>query len=77
METSATLFWNGRSQAVRLPKEMRFEGDKVLVEKIGDTVILKPCEKKWTQEFWNCLGKAGGDFKRQPQIEQVREDIFP
>lgn len=38
----AKLFMHGRSQAVRLPKEFRFEGSEVQVSKIGDKVILEP-----------------------------------
>jgi antitoxin VapB len=41
---TARLFMHGRSQAVRLPKEFRFEGDKVRVSKVGDKVILEPME---------------------------------
>ena len=39
---TAKLFENGRSQAVRLPKECRFSGDEVSVSKVGDAVILLP-----------------------------------
>ena len=39
---TAKLFENGRSQAVRLPKECQFAGDEVAVNKIGDIVILVP-----------------------------------
>ena len=39
---TAKLFENGKSQAVRLPKEYRFEGDEVLINKIGDVVVLMP-----------------------------------
>lgn len=38
----AKLFMHGRSQAVRLPKEFRFEGSEVQVSKVGDKVILEP-----------------------------------
>jgi antitoxin VapB len=38
----AKLFWNGRSQAVRLPKEFRFEGDRVRVTRMGAGVLLEP-----------------------------------
>ncbi|WP_374942663.1 antitoxin [Sphingomonas sp.] len=38
----AKLFWTGRSQAVRLPKEFRFEGKEVLIHREGDRVILEP-----------------------------------
>ena len=40
--TTAKLFENGRSQAVRLPKECRFSGDEVAINKVGDVVILMP-----------------------------------
>jgi antitoxin VapB len=38
----ARLFQNGRSQAVRLPREFRFEGDRVRVKKMGSGVLLEP-----------------------------------
>ena len=44
---TAKIFENGRSQAVRLPRECRFDGEEVAVNKIGDIVILIPQEKKW------------------------------
>jgi len=44
MNPTAKLFTHGRSQAVRLPKECRFEGTEVRVTKIGDKVILEPME---------------------------------
>ena len=47
----ARLFMNGRSQAVRLPKEYRFEGDKVLIRKRGNEVILSPRPKSWDVFF--------------------------
>jgi antitoxin VapB len=42
---TAKLFTHGRSQAVRLPKEFRFEGNEVRVSRSGDKVILEPLEK--------------------------------
>ena len=41
---TAKLFMHGRSQAVRLPKEFRFEGKEVRVSRVGDKVILEPME---------------------------------
>jgi antitoxin VapB len=38
----AKLFRNGRSQAVRLPKEFRFQGDRVRVRKVAGGVLLEP-----------------------------------
>ena len=46
MTSTAKLFMHGRSQAVRLPKEFRFEGTEVRVSKVGDKVILEPADKK-------------------------------
>ena len=52
MESTAKLFKNGRSQAVRLPKEFRFEGTEVKIRKEGEKVILEPIEKtKWPDGF--------------------------
>jgi antitoxin VapB len=42
MRSIAKLFTHGRSQAVRLPKEFRFDGKEVRISKIGDRVILEP-----------------------------------
>ena len=44
---TAKIFENGRSQAVRLPKECRFQSDEVAVNKIGDVVLLLPKENQW------------------------------
>jgi antitoxin VapB len=46
MNATAKLFMHGRSQAVRLPKEFRFEGTEVKVSKVGDKVILEPMKKR-------------------------------
>jgi len=43
----AKLFKNGRSQAVRLPKQYSFLGDEVFVQKVGDSVILFPKDRIW------------------------------
>ena len=45
--TTAKLFTNGSSQAVRLPKECRLDGNEVYVKKIGSTVLLVPKESIW------------------------------
>jgi antitoxin VapB len=52
--TDAKLFWSGRSQAVRLPKAFRFEGDRVRVSRMGAGILLEPVPeaKKETVEEW-------------------------
>ena len=61
----ARIFKSGNSQAVRLPKEFRFEGSEVKVSKIGDKVILEPINKQpFDAEAWFArLDELGGrDF---------------
>jgi antitoxin VapB len=44
---TAKVFKTGRSQAVRLPKEFRFKGEEVAINKVGDLVVLFPRKKGW------------------------------
>jgi antitoxin VapB len=44
---TAKIFWSGRSQAVRLPKEYRFEGGQVRIRRQGEAVILEPLPQGW------------------------------
>jgi antitoxin VapB len=46
MET-AKIFWSGRSQAVRLPKQYRFNTDEVRIRQQGDALILEPIVRDW------------------------------
>jgi virulence-associated protein VagC len=60
---TAKLFSNGRSQAVRLPKEFRFEGGEVSVRREGDAVILEPLKPRaWPKAYWRRWGKATRDL---------------
>jgi len=43
----AKVFWSGRSQAVRLPKEFRFDSDQVRIRRRGSAVILEPLPHDW------------------------------
>jgi antitoxin VapB len=59
MAVRAKLFKSGGSQAVRLPKEYRFEGqEEVLVHRDGERVILEPVRRKWSREFLELAGSA-------------------
>ena len=62
---TAKIFWNGRSQAVRLPLEFRFDGDEVAIRRNGDAVILEPLRPRrgWPAGFWERLGVLGDDFE--------------
>jgi antitoxin VapB len=43
----AKVFWSGRSQAVRLPKEFRFDSDQVRIRRRGNSLILEPLARDW------------------------------
>jgi antitoxin VapB len=49
--TTAKLFRNGRSQAVRLPQEFRFKGDRVRIRRLGRGVLLEPIFTDVTEWF--------------------------
>ena len=74
----AKLFQNGKSQAVRLPKEYRFSGDKVIIKRVGNAVILLPYRDSW-QTLFDSLEQFSDDFmndgRQQPKMQE-RENIF-
>ncbi len=74
--TTTKLFMNGRSQAVRLPKECRFEEDEVEIKKIGDMVILVPKDKV-LEIFQKSFDKFPKDFriKREKDYPKERESL--
>ena len=74
---TAKVFENGRSQAVRLPKECRFSSDEVMVSKIGDIVILLPKTNKW-DSFMKALDMFSDDFMADGRADssvQEREEL--
>ncbi len=74
---TAKLFINGRSQAVRLPKEYQFSGKDVIIQKVGDAVILIPNEKYW-EVFLHGLNNFTDDFMqtgRDQGSDQKREKL--
>jgi antitoxin VapB len=73
---TAKLFRNGQSQAVRLPKEFRFEDEFVYIKKSGNAVILIPAKDSWDSLF-KSLDSFSEDFmseRRQPK-GQKREPL--
>ena len=75
------LFWIGRSQAVRLPKEFRFEGDEVRIRREGQAVVLEPIARDWawlealagtfSEDFM-----AGGREQPEPQERPDLDELF-
>ena len=73
MET-AKLFQTGRSQAVRLPKAFRFEGEEVFIKRVGNGVLLIPKDKKPWQSMLDSLEKFEGTIERnQPEKPDERD----
>ena len=70
---TAKLFINGRSQAVRLPKEYQFSGNDVLIQKVGDAVILLPHEKSW-EVFLHGLRSFTDDFMTEGRDQGENQD---
>ena len=70
MGKTAKIFMNGRSQAVRLPKEYRFASDEVYIEKRGDKIIISAVQPGW-DEFFDTVSVFGEDFLSD------REDLPP
>jgi antitoxin VapB len=74
----AKLFRNGRSQAVRLPREFRFEGDSVRVRRVPEGVLLEPLIPD-PKEWFAAMDRIGGDplfegGRKQPRAP--RRKIF-
>ena len=72
----AKLFKNGQSQAVRLPKHLRFEGTEVFARKLGTAVILLPVNDPWGS-LRQALGGFSDDFlsERAEPAMQDREGL--
>ena len=74
---TAKVFENGRSQAVRLPKECRFNTDEVAVNRIGDIVLLMPKTNQWSS-FMQAIDMFSDDFMqdgRDGRLEQERDEL--
>lgn len=77
---TAKVFWSGRSQAVRLPKEFRFDGPEVRVRRHGNAVILEPIAEDWSwldrlagqldDDFVQAVKEKPGDQER-PELEKL------
>lgn len=75
---TARVFWSGRSQAIRLPKEFRVDSDTVRIRRHGASIILEPIAKDWA--WLDALsGEVDRDFQSavlaQP-LPQERPELF-
>ena len=79
-KADAKLFWNGRSQAVRLPKEFRFDGDRVRISRMGAGVLLEPVPpvvKESPEQLFARMDAMGADpifpEGRKQNLAPIRE----
>ena len=75
----AKLFLHGRSQAVRLPKEFRFEGTEVYVRRVGADVVLSSRPKASMQNLLDAVAEFEPGFvleREQPTQADVRDALF-
>jgi len=68
----AKLFQNGQSQAVRLPREFRFEGDSVAIKRVGKAVVLLPHNAPW-ETLFDALEQFTPDFMEERTQAPVEE----
>ena len=72
MET-AKIFENDRSQAVRLPQKYRFQADEVVIQKLGDAVLLVPKESLWNT-FLDGVNSFTEDIFENGRDQGAQED---
>jgi antitoxin VapB len=84
MMQKATLFQNGGSQAVRIPKAFRFEGTEVYIKKVPEGILLIPKEKHATlmwQEWAESLAEFDEPLEIErggaPQERDALDELFP
>ena len=74
MTMMAKVFKNGRSQAIRLPKEYRVDCEEVYIEKVGHSLVIIPKEKSKWDIMRNAVEDfAGFEFERNQPEQQTRE----
>ena len=77
MAQTARIFWNGRSQAIRLPREFRFEGTEVRIHREGDRVVLEPLgDHDWGEAFWEVFGAFEDDFDLGDRTRRQPRELF-
>ena len=75
-QQTAKIFTNGRSQAVRLPKEFRFDTSEVYIRRVGNDVVISEKKPTW-KEFFQRQSSFGEDFlaERDNDFPQDREQF--
>ena len=76
MKQIAKVFQNGRSQAIRIPKEFRVDTKEVYIEKVGDTLIIKPKKENRWNDFFSLLEQSDTsgflEERNQPPLDKKK-----
>jgi len=74
----AKVFQNGRSQAIRIPKELRVESDEVYIEKVGNTLVIKPIAKDKWEQFFEALNNVDTSefLEERTQLPLQERELF-
>jgi len=74
----AKVFWSGNSQAIRLPKELRFPAGihEVEIHREGKRIIVEAVQvEEWPESFWRAFEGMPEGFERPAQVRQKRESL--
>ena len=71
-ERQVSLFRNGRNQAIRIPREFELEGNKAIIHKEGDRLIIEPCKKKGLLSVLSELNPVTDSF---PDVDTQLESL--
>ncbi|MCQ2361509.1 MAG: type II toxin-antitoxin system VapB family antitoxin [Acidaminococcaceae bacterium] len=69
----AKVFENGRSQAIRIPKEYRVNADEVMIRKIGNVLMIAPRDAGW-DEFFEAMGNFSADYMEDGCVSDKLEE---
>ena len=75
-KNSAKVFWSGRSQAVRLPKDFRLDAEEVRIRRHGNALILEPLNSDWLWlDSLEALDTDFSDAATEKSVNQMRPEL--
>lgn len=72
--TTTKIFWSGRSQAVRIPKEFRLDGTEATISRVGSSLVIEPIEGDWS---WVDRAHSQGGLDVEAADEALRHEPAP
>lgn len=75
-KTRAKVFWTGRSQAIRIPKQFRVQGNEVTIRRMGNTLVIEPLDE-WPEGYVESFRGLAEDLERFPQGDAEEREPLP